>query len=414
MSSKVKIYSASSTQPNDTDLSIWTDVSIAQNEPMINQVFNRNAKKLLDNDLALKQLYDKIFNQTGIKEYSSNAVYNNGDFIWYTYNDKLYLLKCVVNNNAAQPKIQELNGRPIDSVLKNSGWENKNRYLTIFDYGIESFLSSLVSLQVQKHQDDKSKHPFGKVSLDSTNSAYIGNSLLKKDMSNIDDNRSTVFFPQVVQRLDSNAVITTGYMRVYGKDVNASHCVVEYDIVLKLASIDNVDESYIFTVTSGLSANALNISLYSGLTKNSVSFQDNEKYFYNSSSTDIFSPVLPQNDVGQSRIGMVLQHNRNDYVNTYSAQIDFPKPFANRDYMVFSNSVLCQTNGTEIMSGGSYHLAVPSQNDIVVCNKTRDSITLMNIAFPNINRCGEHMYNAAHGGLIANSFHCKVIGMIGA
>ena len=35
--------------------------------------------------------------------------------------------------------------------------------------------------------------------------------------------------------------------------------------------------------------------------------------------------------------GMLVQMNRNDYANTYTATINFPTPFIDRNYMVFAN-----------------------------------------------------------------------------
>lgn len=66
-------------------------------------------------------------------------------------------------------------------------------------------------------------HPFGKLNGDLTSK------LLLSDLSNININRKRVFFPSTVVRVDTNAVIVTGYMRNYGK-------IAEYDIILKLAS----------------------------------------------------------------------------------------------------------------------------------------------------------------------------------
>lgn len=40
---------------------------------------------------------------------------------------------------------------------------------------------------------------------------------------------------------------------------------------------------------------------------------------------------------GTSSKGLLVQINRNDYANTYTATIKFPTPFADRDYMVFAN-----------------------------------------------------------------------------
>ena len=412
MSRSVQIYSLSS-EIGQHSISLHTGIEVAQNEPMLDAVLNRGAKKLLENDLALYELYKEFFNKAGIKEWSRNATYNNGDFVWYQveaqYGSKLdavrlFLLKCIVDGNRSVPDIDiDSDNRPIDERLKNSGWEDKSRYMTIFDYGIKELLQSLVEDKFERHQEDTQYHPLGKLSLLPSDSEYIGEKLLVRDMHNIDANRKTVFFPQKVIRLDSGYAIMTGYMRNYGK-------ILEYDIVLKLASSQTTDSTQIFSTSNSLLANTLVLHLFSGLTKSATDYQENDKYFQNSSMMDIFAPSLDSSLVHSSKIGLVKQFNRNDYVNTYSAQIQFDTPFADRKYMVFTNSILCQTNGTE---SNGHKTLVPSQNEIAVCNKTRDSITLLNISFPDLTSVGDDGHNASNGGIAANSFHCKVIGKIG-
>lgn len=88
-----------------------------------------------------------------------------------------------------------------------------------------------------------------------------------------------------MQKLDAGIAVLNGYMRNYGK-------VLEYDIILKLASSDIADVANVFSSGASLSANALKLSMSNGLTKNSVSYQDNLDYFYNSAAMDIFSPSL--------------------------------------------------------------------------------------------------------------------------
>lgn len=51
---------------------------------------------------------------------------------------------------------------------------------------------------------------------------------------------------------------------------------------------------------------------------------------------NIFSPDGNKS----SKCGLIEQYGRNDYVNTYSAKIVFPRPFSDLDYMIFSNTVL--------------------------------------------------------------------------
>ena len=403
-------YDSTSQANNITTLSIDTDVKVAQNEPMVNHVFNRNVKTLLQNDIALYELYKKVFSQLNIADYNSSTTYQVGDFVWFKYDNQLYLLKCIVNNNTSAPAIDIENPsaehpQPSDIKLKQSGWENKNKYLTILDYGIAAMLQSKANEAYDDHGNDTTKHPYGKISLSASSSNYIGKKLLKSDMSNIDNNRTTIFFPQVVQKLEAGVAILNGYMRNYGK-------ILEYDILVKLASSEEAESNQIFSSSNVLSANSLRLQLFTGLTKNSISYQENNKYFYNSQTMDVFAHDSSDSLSSMSKIGLLRQANRNDYVNTYSAMITFPKPFPNRNYMVFANSILCQTNGVKTLD--NKNVLVPSQNDIAICNKTRESITLLNITFPCANKLDEDGFNASKGGLVSNSFHCKVIGVLKA
>lgn len=398
MNSKIEIYRNQATGEVD---SIEVGTRIAQNEPMVNHVFNRGVLKLLNNDLEIQKLYKQVFGQLNIVDYSPNNVYNGDDLVWYQDLDKnLYLLKCITPNNRIPP-----NTTGTDKDLKNSGWENQNKYLNILDYGIEQFLRSQDAAIINEHQDDIEMHPFGAVSLDESSPDYIGNKLLKNDFSNINKQRKTTFFPMQVMKLDVGDVIVHGYSRQYGK-------VLEYDIVFKLATAAKTDMTQIFENTTELSANTLVLPLYSSYSKTSVSYQENANYFKSATDMDIFSNGELK-DVGKTSKGLLVQINRNDYVNTYSANIVFPIPFIDRKYMVFSNSVLSQTNGNDGECACNSPVIVPSANDITFCNKTRQSITAIDITFPDSSQYLNNGHNTVYNGLIANSFHCKIIGITG-
>lgn len=92
-------------------------------------------------------------------------------------------------------------------------------------------------------------HPYGKLSLDSQSADYVGNKLLKADLSNIDKSRKTTFFPQEVIKLDVGNVIMHGYSRSFGS-------VIEYDIIFKLATDAMTDSRQMFEGTQTLSANS--------------------------------------------------------------------------------------------------------------------------------------------------------------
>lgn len=121
--------------------------------------------------------------------------------------------------------------------------------MTILDYGILELLSANSSEAVIAHEDDINMHPYGKVSIDEESPYSIDGKILKSDMSNLDYNSQKVFFPTLVKRLDGGDAIVTGYMRKF------SNKIVEYDIILKLASKGVVDYTSIFDYSKTLSAN---------------------------------------------------------------------------------------------------------------------------------------------------------------
>lgn len=56
-------------------------------------------------------------------------------------------------------------------------------------------LSSMAEAVVDKHQQNEEMHPLGKVSVDPDSDVYIGKALLNADLSNLDEDRKTTFFP---------------------------------------------------------------------------------------------------------------------------------------------------------------------------------------------------------------------------
>lgn len=391
-------------QNASNNLSIDIDVNVGPNEPILNGIINRNSKKLLDNDMQVYELYKKILGSLHVHDWSKNDTYAAGDLVWYVFNGRLFLLKCIIPDNAQTPYIKVMStGKINNNALRASGWDDQNQYLTVLDYGIEQLLSSKVQTEIVEHQESK-YHPFGKVSLDPNSSDYVGHDLLLRDFTNIDDSRKTSFFPHIVEKLNtSRNAILNGYMRVFGD-------VIEYDVLFKFGNEANNNDNSIFDSASSLSANIATFQAYTGIGRNSTNYNQNEKYFKNSQAYEIFAYENPDYSANTSHCGMLTQLNTNDYINTYAAKIVFPRPFGNLNYMVFANSILSQTANV-----GAYKQKnlVPSPNDLVFCNKTRESITVLNVMYTNSNKLSAEGHNAKNSGLVANSFHCKIIGTIG-
>ena len=387
-------YKQNIVKVKNTDIPMYTKVNVAQNEPMLNQTMNRSICELSFNDDQLSELKKIIFAELNISEYIFGNAYNVGDLVWYKdSNNVTYLLRCIQQGNSNVPDVsgisQQYFSKKGDELLIKSGWENQNKNLSILDYDIMNLVNENAQALIEQHENDKQMHPFGNLS-------SLNDRMLKSDLSNIEKSRKHTFFPYNVKRLQSGIAIITGYQRLFDNNI------VEYDIVLKLASNQIMSHTAVFENIYSLSANNTKFQLFQGVSQTNVSFQLNNNYFSSESDMDIFGIE----NAGSSRCGIILQKNRNDYVNTYTAKVNFPIPFTDLNYMVFSNSILSQTIGSSTM--------VPSANDITYCDKTRQSITFIDITFPDSTKYGQPGYNSSTGGLVANSFHMKVIGHIGA
>ena len=68
---------------DNADVSMFTEVTVAQNEPMVNQIMNRSICELSFNDNQLSEIKKMIFAELNISEYVYGNAYNVGDLVWY-------------------------------------------------------------------------------------------------------------------------------------------------------------------------------------------------------------------------------------------------------------------------------------------------------------------------------------------
>ena len=135
---------------------------------------------------------------------------------------------------------------------------------------------------------------------------------------------------------------------------------------------------------------------------------ETNKYFSTAKDRDIFAPQAD----GRSEMGDTVQTGRTDYANAYSARIDFPRfqfggktiQFRDAGYMVFGSDVMSQD------ADKALGCVEPSANCVMYCDKSKSGFTALYVTYPDDGHLGEKGYNAANGGLVSNSFHCRVIG----
>jgi hypothetical protein len=356
------------------------NVNVSQNEIVSKHSLNRNFEKLLQNDKELVQLAMNIISSaTTIKSYVKGLEYNRGNYVWFTppkndstYSLNLYLLECMYDGNANSPTRTLVDGI---YTFETSGWKNKNDVASIMSENLYPAVLDLVAKKMMLyHSYMKQYHKFDRLSSDEQAESKI----LLANMSNIDDSRSTNFYPYRTFKLSADAVITNGFCRVWGNGV------LEYDILYQLGYsgteyIDNVE--------------------YDKITCNNLSVLDissNSKYFLTSADYDIFS-CSPTGK--QVIIRGMVQKNKEDYVNSYSATLKFPVSFKDLNYMLFSSEITRQEKNTESPTVDT------GSNAISYANKTLSSISPVYIMFNDLS-----MVDGAKSGLVSNSFHCHAIG----
>jgi len=370
-----------------------TNIKVSANEYVTKYSWWRNVQKLIENDAEIEKIYAELTSNTKIKIYEEGKTYDLFDIVWY-FNPKtrkLYLLRNILEHNSTHPEKDKEKG----NTFEENGWYCANENLDLSKFGVESRINRLINSMFDEHEQDddlNSGHPYGKL-----NDKNVDDKLMKRDLSNRNKDREnflipfrTVFFPIN----NDDKVILNGCYRQYDNGY------IEYDIIYRfgyegIVEYDGIDSNVI-------KCNNLKLSNGSGLPFKDKNYNQNNRYFYNGDAYQIFNHQNNDED-NFSEIDDTLNVNRNDFVNVYSAKIDFPVRFKNLNYMVFNGGIVCQGKD------GSVN-AQSGANVVTFCNKNLYSITAILITYPDGN-FSVRGFNTTHGGLRANSFRCKIVGM---
>lgn len=400
-------------------LTTHSHLDISSNEMMINAVLNRNFKKLFDNDNALLGVSRSISQGVyRILPYEKGKSYSKNDLVWFVdfylspknekeYNEEyskldsefstteeydelkkkyftvsLYLLRSLSNNNTNFPKREIVDMIP---VFDASGWKNEYPSGSIYtDYFQEFTVFNLKQKLHELHEVSKTYHKFGELS----SFLELDKAVLKTDMSNLDPDRSHVFFPNETVELDSNDTIVEGSVRKWDCGL------LEYEMIFKLGDSRSIFASYnpdgSIKTSEDLDANYLNLNV-ENYGASIYSEFSNRKYYLNDSDSDIFN-LSGGFDV---TVNGLVQHNVNQYLNSYYGTIKFPIPFIDRNYAIFHPEI-----PSSIRSNGN--IMETNVNCMVFVNKSMDSVTAMlivpNYVSGDVKVLGE------------NRFRCQIIG----
>lgn len=376
------------------------DLDVGVNEILQRFSFNRSSRRLLSNDIALSEAYTRYLESVNVFEYTKGHSYSQEDLVWVkrSLGDfKLFLVRCTVDENTSDLQkvvddayIPSADRQPQPEFARN-GWKDENLDIDISSYGIDQRLRRYFVQRFAAHERSDAYHRFGILRNDIEE---VNKKILLADLSNADKDRELVFYPYYTCSLPADNVVLYGYYRVWDTGV------LELDIVYRLGYTGQYHQDGYFTDVVECNTFSMAGAEYAN--------SNTSRYFNTVKDRDIFAPLSS----GQSEMDDIEQVNRNDYVNTYSASINFPQfrfngkniQFLDEHYMIFGSDVLSQD--ADKLSAQ----IEPAANCMTYCNKTKRGFTALYITYPDNYHLGEYAYNAQNGGLVANSFHCHVVG----
>ena len=360
-----------------------TNIKVSANEIFDRYTLNRNFLKLFKNDQQILDLL-KLAGQDlfALRSYYRGHTYQRGDFCLFTtkYKDDIlvFILQCLIDNNTNYPEFKIVN---YDVSFEDSGWLIKNSVSIFLNHTITTYINSIYKKKLLVlHDYNLSYHKYGEI----PDMPALNTKVLKKDFSNIKEDRETNFYPHETIALQSDDVIVSGWYRRWDNGL------LEYDIIYKLAYSKMSEE--VGVEYSVLKCNDLTI-LDSDENPEDTTYNENNKYFASDEDKIMFKLKSSK----QSMIENTIQTNRVPWMNVYSATIEFPVLFKDINYMIFDSSITNQERNTDLPTIDS------GTNKVVYVNKCRKSITPMYIM-------NDLIKDPTKAGLLLNTFHCKIVG----
>lgn len=389
------------------------NLDVASNEHATKYSAQRIFNRLLENDRLLEEFYNNVFGNAQIYQYQYGTEYSYNDLVWFVDKNKdLSVLRFNrTSTKSLDAKFRNLNAWTRYSYVNGAlqyisparyGWVDLNPEIDILkDFGLDKAINTFLMRRFKQHTEDETKHPYGKIFYSGQLTTDIEKKIARSDLANVNPHRENTFFPYHTFYLNPSKddPIMSGNCRRYDNGL------LEYDLVFRLSYAGNqlVDSEY-GIYSDVLSANMLDLG------KNNM----DQSYYLTFNDAAILMPKGIY--VGEADIGETVQRNRNDYVNVYSAYIDFADKITNNpygldvkfkdasSYMIFSSDIMCQDNDSDV---GAMHV---NPNQLCFCHKTPQSFCAFFITYGKMSKITKAGYNATQGGLQSNSFHCKLIG----
>lgn len=226
--------------------------------------------------------------------------------VWFRdAKNTLWILKCIISDNQTDP------GQAIDDLdslgyplFEKYGWQDLNKSLKLEDIDVDSYLRNEIQTIVIGHENDETKHKFGRLSMEQDNPDYIDGKILRSDLSNADPNRKLIHYPYVTGHFQDNTILN-GLYRVW-------ECgIIEFNIIFRLGFVGQ--DKYGKDIYE---CNNMDFKFNTASTRQKKDYQENSMYFMTEDDAKIFMPCENMKTYEHIDVNSI-QRNRTKYVNTY-------------------------------------------------------------------------------------------------
>lgn len=354
------------------------NIDVASNEIFNRFTLNRQFKKLLENDLRLEELKFSIADGK-IRPFVKGTLYKKNDLIWYitesvrSKHKELFLLRSAINDNDHEPAMKIVDN---DITFEDSGWIDMFEFYTLLNNNYESHIDAeIINKLNTDHQYTSTYHKYGKI-----DETELSTKILLTDLSNIDHDRQFVQFPYETVFLEENHIIQNGFYRKWDCGL------IEYSLVFKLGY---TGEKY-----------KIGQNEFDEVRCNTLVLTNPDEYLAESDQTifEVSSDTSNPN-LDYILINNTVETNHHKFVNTYSSKIEFPVPFVDSNYMIFTSDTRNDEYNIDEQSIDA------GKNTLTFTNRELTSITPVYITY-NL----ENPDNLYKNGLVVNNFTCSIIG----
>ena len=304
-----------STNDDKQQYLISSNVDVAPNEYVLKYSYNRNFLKLCKNDEYLASQLSAEPGKFHVETYNKKKTYRKDEYVFYKLKkdaQQFYLLQSLQNANMHKP-LATIDDNGNIAIVNGEWWK-----IVGIPYDAESKSKSPKGIAdeyvLQKKNIFRSQHEQSDDLHPTRELGFSKSTVLFKNLTNIDSQQSSFMYPSHIEMLHNDDTIQHGYLRKWENGL------LEYDIVFKVGVVGKTEY--------GQDLISANNQRFFNRNTNNLYFKEPEDF-----------AIFAQGGTDSVVTDDSKQVNLNRNLNAYVGNIQFPEPFKDTNYMIFTTNI---------------------------------------------------------------------------